>query len=170
MKKLLVILSVLALATMANAALHISLDGNIEIDEITIAPSDTITIDLYDDQAGGYVDFLAYLDIGLIDNGVYTLSMPRMGAGAGDFSGFVQSEYAGYDDFEVSQADTALPNPDPGSVFEVDLHCEGVGDVEIILYDGATFAVLDTAIIHQTPEPMTMALLGLGGLFLRRRK
>ena len=31
-------------------------------------------------------------------------------------------------------------------------------------------AVSDTVVIHQVPEPMTMALLGLGGLLLRRRK
>jgi hypothetical protein len=31
-------------------------------------------------------------------------------------------------------------------------------------------AVWDTVVIHQVPEPMTICLLGLGGLFLRRRK
>jgi len=31
-------------------------------------------------------------------------------------------------------------------------------------------AVMDSQIIHQIPEPITLALLGLGGLFLRRRK
>jgi hypothetical protein len=32
-------------------------------------------------------------------------------------------------------------------------------------------AMIDTILIHQIiPEPMTIALLGLGGLLLRRRK
>jgi len=30
--------------------------------------------------------------------------------------------------------------------------------------------ISDTVVIHQVPEPMTMALLGLGCLFLLRRK
>jgi hypothetical protein len=170
MKKLLVILTVLALATMANAAIHISLDGNITIDEITIDPSDTITIDVYDDQAGGYVDWMHYLDIGPIDNSVYTLSNARLGGGAGDYASFVQGTYNGYDDIEITQADTSAPDPDPGAVFLIDLHCEGSGDVYIYIYDGGDFSVIDSAVIHQTPEPMTIALLGLGGLLLRRRK
>ena len=31
-------------------------------------------------------------------------------------------------------------------------------------------AYIYTVVIHEVPEPMTMALLGLGGLLLRRRK
>jgi hypothetical protein len=31
-------------------------------------------------------------------------------------------------------------------------------------------AILDTVTIHQTPEPMTIGLLGLGGLALLRRR
>ena len=58
------------------------------------------------------------------------------------------------------------------------LHCEGIGEVTLTLasiYDPGTgepvsITVMDTQVIHQIPEPMTFALLGLGGLFLRRRK
>ena len=79
-------------------------------------------------------------------------------------------------------------------VWDLLLHCEGTGNVvvDLTLNDPtgtrvwdyfnhtsgapigesyyATEADLGDLIIHQVPEPMTMALLGLGGLFLRRRK
>ena len=71
-------------------------------------------------------------------------------------------------------------------------HCEEATDVEILLYaagQGITYLthdaegnvigqeiaygpgeLIDSILVIQTPEPMTIALLGLGGLFLRRRK
>lgn len=42
-------------------------------------------------------------------------------------------------------------------------HCEGEGDVTVALVDDDG-QIVDSQIIHQTPEPMTLALLGLGGL------
>jgi hypothetical protein len=52
-------------------------------------------------------------------------------------------------------------------------HCEGAGDVTLKLYtvnDAYTeLTLVDSVIVHQIPEPITMTLLGLGGLFLRRR-
>jgi len=49
--------------------------------------------------------------------------------------------------------------------------CIGLGDVVIYLYANDLQTVLDTLTISQVvPEPMTIALLGLGGLFLLRRR
>jgi hypothetical protein len=36
--------------------------------------------------------------------------------------------------------------------------------------DGSTVNLVDSIIVHQIPEPLTLALLGVGGLFLRRRR
>ena len=52
-----------------------------------------------------------------------------------------------------------------------ELHCDhGPSEDIIYLIDLNTGAVEDTLLIHQVPEPMTVLLLGLGGLLLRRRK
>jgi hypothetical protein len=51
-----------------------------------------------------------------------------------------------------------------------ELHCEeGPSDDVIALYD-ENMDFIDSIVIHQIPEPATIALLGLGGLLLRRCK
>jgi hypothetical protein len=71
------------------------------------------------------------------------------------------------------------------TVRNLGLHCDGYGDVTLFLtnYAGSPTIVIDTSynevpytfgagvVIHQLiPEPMTLTLLGLGSLFLARRK
>lgn len=54
----------------------------------------------------------------------------------------------------------------PGQYFSKEDMGLGLGRVDLISEDFSTF--LDT--VYVVPEPMTMGLLGLGALFLRRRK
>jgi len=81
--------------------------------------------------------------------------------------------------------------PLPGIALDhIAIHCDGLGDVYIVagvdrtggsLYGPVVWygggqagtdleATTGQLIVHQIPEPMTVLLLGLGGLFLRRRK
>jgi len=66
------------------------------------------------------------------------------------------------------------PIPADTVIFDlIDFHCNSAVDGTIYLvglsYDWELTTVYDSVVIHQ-PEPMTVALLGLGGLLLRRRK
>lgn len=171
MKKFLMLVLVLGFAASANAALMLSVDGDTSVDAVTINVSDWITIDVWDDQGQGYMDDIYYMYIGLKSEGGYTLANARPGSQAGDFASHAMYTYADYDGIEITQADTTAPDPGPGDIFLIDLHCEQAGvTVNVVLYNNNETQVLDTLTITQIPEPATLALLSLGGLLLRRRK
>ena len=166
MKKLLILMLVLGLVSAANAVLSLSVDGVSAPPEITLNPSDTIVIDIQSDNNVGYNTYLY-----IWRDGPRTISNPRVtqGNNSSYYGPYFPGYYGGnYDYYAVSISDTG-GNLVPGTGFEIDFHCDGPGDVLLQLIDFNTFAVLDSLVIHQ-PEPMTIALLGLGGLFLRRRK
>jgi hypothetical protein len=116
-----------------------------------------------------------YLDMG---GGYYYLKTgyPQVLAGAGDMGGTKRYKEEGWGfGYEVSaaQSEGTLPG---GEEFRYIYHCCGPGIkyVTISLWDDdvgyGTNDVQDTIVIHQIPEPATIALLGLGGLLMRRRK
>ncbi len=167
MKKLLVLMLVLGLASAANAVLSLSVNGGAAPSDITIAVSDTLVIDVTSSTSNAYAVLLYVFDY---DN--RTLSNPR--TTRGDLSAvyyygpptYMPPTYPQY--FAIAIADSG--GLTPGTGFEVDYLATAAGDVLITLNDYTTGAVIESLTIHQTPEPMTIALLGLGGLFLRRRK
>lgn len=170
MKNLLVVFTVLAMASTASAVLQISVNGviNPPDSEITILPSDTVVIDVHNvgDPIPG---------VGLFINAT--------GPGTLSFDNYVNNVNPGTPVLEIPPGmgwfliDAAKPNPEyriPADSMVLDqimFHCTGKEDVTITIADQAMGAgnVFDTQVIHQ-PEPITFALLGLGGLFLRRRK
>jgi hypothetical protein len=98
-------------------------------------------------------------------------------AGDEDLRGAIRFEYAttnpgdainGYGYNLTASAFGEVPG---GKEFDLMYHCSGRGDVTIYLWDLLDVETpQDTIIVHQVPEPMTITLLGLGGLLLRRRK
>jgi hypothetical protein len=172
MKKFLVLMLVLGIATAANATLELSLNGatngDIQLQEITIAPSDTVKIDVHSDAAG-----IAYDAWVAVVGPASGFGLPgNINSNAGPDASI--TDVARPDHLWVQAKDVTGDIGDeilPGEHFWWELHCEDEGDVIVELKDFQTDAVLDTIIIHQiVPEPMTIALLGLGGLLLRRRK
>jgi len=198
MKKVLALVLVLGMASMASAAFQISVhpsDGtpanwdpmNPQNSQITIKPSETLRLDIWTDAPLIIGDFPGYAMLtvnryGTIaggeivgpadptnpDNRSYFIDTPDNTGVSGVPEGM--NGVAGF----VGVLDgTAIP---AGTVLfdYITFHCEEVGDAVITLYsldsNFGVSAALDQVIIHQIPEPMTLSLLTLGGLGLIRRR
>ena len=183
-KMLLVVLTVLAMATVANAALTAKISVNGVVDppdtSIRLLPSQEVIIDIH-----AWNDVSAAVSIALLQ-GPATLTK------GANFWAWEQSNWyempaaekpdyiaaftdMGYLDItniyygDIVDASDPFTTPN-GRVFDgLVFHCEGLGEAVLTLFD-PDLGVLDSQQIHQIPEPLTFALLGLGGLFLRRRK
>jgi len=206
MKKLLVLVLVLCMASLANAALQLSINGVLDpVDsELTIRQSETVIIDVWTNtsmSAASTTLWAAVLDPltgSLGGNGHYvgpvgTYYDPTYGANQDNMSG---TFYANLDGLNMFPGKTGaqgtvtiwnsgiIPDSDPEESYPnipantklfdgIVFHCEGIGDAIIQLYtvnvSTGQATLRDTVIIHQIPEPATLAILGLGALLLRRK-
>jgi len=184
MKKLLILMLVLGLASVANATLLFTIDGEEQPPEIWLEPSDAISLDLHIAAGDNMLSYdiaynLSNAQAELITTGGYgyaEISFPA----TFDLMGYVVS--AAPESVRISATQfMGLPLEGPQILMEdLVLHCLEATDVELaVVVMGTTDLngieyevgeVLHTLVIHQVPEPMTVLLLGLGGVLLRRRK
>jgi hypothetical protein len=179
MKNILTVFAVLAMASVAHAGLSLSVDGVVSPpeSEVTLDIGGTAVIDIHADQTTlGFImlqgpgeldvsnptDIWEQSSIGPLDPAIFDELkpiLPDLG-----FPGVVAM-------FDVGVVDASEPftTPDGLVINGLIFKCLDEGDVVLTLTD-ADLGVLDAVTIHQIPEPLTLGLLGLGGLFLRRRR
>jgi hypothetical protein len=198
MKKFLVLMLVLGLSSLASAdvvqsPLIFTVNGLPQPDEIWLTPSEIIELDLElpdgHNIRGFTIDYiLSNAQAELITDGA-SGQYPDIEEPMTDI------EFPSDDLFDL-KGSTPIVEPQlvritSGQLFnppvegplvlmrELYVHCLDTTDVilEIVSMgteiDGITYeqgALLHTLTIHQIPEPVTIALLGLGGLFALRRK
>jgi hypothetical protein len=203
MKKLVVLVVILLMTSVASADLVLSVNGSTSVTEITVTPSTYVEIDVQVDEGYNqsydldlilsnnqavWVEPVWYdppgLPPGYWENIEFPTSYTQAPSTVASSSSSVirimgvmntaEGDYAGAGDVimkllklhceEATDVTLTLVVHDDAGM----LHYETDGVTEIEYSDGQ---VLDTVTIHQViPEPATLALLGLGGLLLRRRR
>jgi hypothetical protein len=179
MKKLLVVILVLGMASIANAGLVLSINGVEAPPEMTILTSEVITLDIMvpDGQniTGGSMEIILSNQQAQLDNAGRWFPANDL---FGFFPFYVLSESTGHIEITgggltpvagpITILDGILLHCVESTDVIIDLHATGIVTVDGVSYQEST--IFDTIILHQVPEPMTVALLGLGGLFLLRRR
>lgn len=167
MKKLLAVMLVLGVASVASAA--ITLDP--AMDGVVLMPSETVTIPILSD--GG----LLGMNVAVTVEGPGSIMGAKNGTGwdpGFSFDPVVEPGMA------VLGAGNFNGNMDQ-VVGTIEIHCDGEGDVIVTIIPDSRFGgssdmnfgtpeIGGSIVIKQVPEPMTMSLLGLGGLALIRRR
>jgi hypothetical protein len=182
MKKLMILTLVMLMASMATATISLEVDVADEKDSYVY--SDVITINLVtdDDVVGVLIDAIKDDAGGTAQEPqVFNTAFGSTIPGTLNVNGLLV-EY-------MSANVTSVPTvPATGVLYSFEYHVPDVPHSTIITIetyaDGSNYFLpwidfldgswaeghLAPLEIHVTPEPMTVALLGLGGLFLRRRK
>ena len=168
MKKSLILLLVFGLASVANAAtVGLSVDGTTVVNaaDIDITVSPLINLMVISDTD----DHPWLMEVSVLQADA-TLGTPVPTAAAGALAAAIDFSGAGLWDYELTTSGA------PGTVFagvqwNMDLTALGaLGDTFLVNLGPYGQTPVSTIEFTLVPEPMTVALLGLGGLFLLRRR
>ena len=155
MKKFLILLLVLGLTSAANAALTWS------VDDVEIIIGNTAVVQLVSDSDQPYTSQWVGADSSLVAEITSMAVLPAAAEGTAVPS-------AAYPGWWVVEAVDFTPPSDiaVGDHFDVTISGLALGTYTI----NSDYGTGDNLLITVIPEPMTIALLGLGGLFMLRRR
>lgn len=175
MKKLLLIVLILTICSIANAAAFINITDTYGNSELTLAPSDTVELLIWytGETIGAFFIEVGATGPGTITNAVVT-AVPR------------DPIYDSCDPYGIGWGISASAPSTGGPLYpgityplaELEFHCDSIGDVVIDTADifivnpgwSEIIPIFNGMVIHQTPEPTTISLLCLGAFILKRKK
>jgi hypothetical protein len=165
MRKLLVLTLVLGMATAANAVI-VNVNG--QTGEVLVMPGEVAAITVVSEDTANWLGYLIVPEgqAGALSNAAVTdLAGDAALAGA---AAYTEAGWgAGY---ELATGGTASTPAGVGVQFTLDYsYADYVEGTTLQLFVDPDYDV-PAAAVSIIPEPMTVVLLGLGGLFLRRRK
>jgi hypothetical protein len=163
MKRLSVLMLVLGVASGAHAAL-----GLIDAPTDPINIGQTVTLLVNNSEGGAYEAWLEIPNQVVADydgDPVFTAA----GDPAGNSQLTTVEGFPGWYQATLASFDPANPIL-AGDHIEVKIVGISEGTTALNLYEADGVTIADTASITVIPEPVTIALLGLGGLLLRRRR
>jgi hypothetical protein len=168
MKRLVALLLVFGMASAANAV-FLQVDG-VTTDNVEIAEGVTSMITIVGEDASSWLGYLI-----VEEGGTGALSNVFILDAAGDLASYERYEEAGWGDgYQLNTAmspGSSMPIA-AGPQFNVNYSGGTLGNTaRISLFLDPDFETpADSINVSIIPEPVTIALLGLGALFLRKRK
>jgi hypothetical protein len=171
MKKLLVMFVVLGMASMASAAVTVDVhvNGQQWDGSSSVSPSDIVSVWYFESAnpfSGGFTGF----NLNVSDGDYVADSLGVLGGAL--FGGLNATDAT--NGFDIGGAASYFNADTAGGIVHFEFHVPNLPDSSVILirqtagtWGGGDFPSTD---IHVTPEPVTMSMLGLGGLALLRRR